>query len=157
RRNAPKAMRTRASGQETAVARLTHERDEALLRETANSEILRLISRSPGDLELVFRTILENATRLCEAKFGAIFRFDDNAFHFTAEVHTPPELADFQRRRGPFAPLKGGGLDRMMRTKQVVHSVDNAAEVVPTPAATLFGARSAVWVPMLNENELIGG
>jgi class 3 adenylate cyclase/putative methionine-R-sulfoxide reductase with GAF domain len=159
RRNAPKATRNRgvSIGQGKVVARLSHERDEALLRETANSEILRLISKSPGDLELVFRTILEDATRLCEAKFGAIFRFDDNAFHFTAEVHTPPELADFQRRRGPFAPLKGGGLDRMMRTKQVVHSVDNAAEVVPTPAATLFGARSTVWVPMLNENELIGG
>jgi hypothetical protein len=66
-RNAPKAMRNRGvstAGQETVVARITHERDEALLRETANSEILRLISKSPGDLELVFRTILENATRI---------------------------------------------------------------------------------------------
>jgi hypothetical protein len=74
------------AGQETVVARLTRERDEALLRETANSEILDLISSSPGDLELVFRTILENATRLCEAKFGDIFRFDGNSFH---KWHTP--------------------------------------------------------------------
>jgi hypothetical protein len=73
RRNAPKATRDRGvsiAGQETVVARLTRERDEALLRETANSEILHLISRSPGDLELVFRSILENATRICEAKSG---------------------------------------------------------------------------------------
>jgi hypothetical protein len=61
---------------ETEVARLTRERDEALLRETANSEILRLISKSPGDLDLVFRTILEDATRICNAKFGNLFRFD---------------------------------------------------------------------------------
>ena len=76
-RNAPKAARSRGAsiaGQETVVARLTRERDEALLRETANSEILRLISKSPGDLELVFRTILEDATRICNAKFGTLLR-----------------------------------------------------------------------------------
>jgi hypothetical protein len=64
---APNAVRhssSSASGQETEVVRLRRERDEALLRETANSEILRLISKSPGDLELVFRSILENATHL---------------------------------------------------------------------------------------------
>ena len=64
RGNAPKAVCNRGAsiaGQETVVARLTRERDEALLRETANSEILHLISKSPGDLELVFRTILEHA------------------------------------------------------------------------------------------------
>ena len=70
-------MRNRGAsiaGQETVVARLTQERDEALLRETANSEILHLISKSPGDPELVFRTILEHATRICNADFGNIFR-----------------------------------------------------------------------------------
>src|ERR1700739_2942763 len=76
RGNAPNATRNRGAsvaGQETAVARLTRERDEALLRETANAEILRLISRSPGDLELVFGSILENATRICNANFGSLF------------------------------------------------------------------------------------
>ncbi len=71
RRNAPKVTRNRGAsiaGRETVVARLTRERDEALLRETANSEILGLISKSPGELELVFRSILENATRICKCQ-----------------------------------------------------------------------------------------
>src|SRR6516162_5955542 len=53
----------------------------ALLRKTANSEILRLISTSPGDLDLVFSTILEHATRICNANFGTLFRFDGENFH----------------------------------------------------------------------------
>ena len=88
RRNAPKAVRNRGAliaGQETAVARLTHERDEALLRENANAEVLRLISKSPDNLELVFRTILENATRICNANFGTLFRFDGENFYTAAQ------------------------------------------------------------------------
>ena len=83
RGNAPKATRNRSAiaDRETVVARLTRERDEALLRETANSEILRLISSSSGNLELVFRTILENATRICNANFGNLFRFDGENFY----------------------------------------------------------------------------
>src|SRR5215469_10129101 len=86
-RNAPKATRNLGpsiAGQETVVARIIQERDEALLRETANSEILNLISKSPGDLELVFQTILEDATRICNAKFGTLLRFDGGAFHYAA-------------------------------------------------------------------------
>src|SRR6516162_4596900 len=88
RPNAPKATRNpgaSVAGQETVVARLTRERDEALLRERANSEILRLISNSPGDLELVFRTILENATRICNANYGTLFRFDGENFYPAAQ------------------------------------------------------------------------
>ncbi len=80
----PKAVRhgsSSASGQEPEVMRFRRERDEAQLRETANSEILRLISKSPGDLELVFRTILEDATRICNANFGNLFRFDGEKFY----------------------------------------------------------------------------
>ena len=109
RGDAPKAARNRGAsiGQETVVARLTHERDEALLRETANSEILRLISRSPGDLELVFKTILENATRICNANFGTLFRFDGESFHPVAQFNTPAALLEAFTRRGPFKPTPG--------------------------------------------------
>ena len=97
RRTAPKATRNRGAsiaGQGKVVARLTHERDEALLRETANSEILRLISKSPGDLELVFRAILEHATRICNANFGNLFRFDGKNFYPVAQFNTPAALLE---------------------------------------------------------------
>ena len=158
-RNAPKAKRRRGvsiAGQETVVARLTRERDEALLRETANSEILRLISKSPGDLELVFRTILEDATRICDAKFGTLSRFDGKMFNFAAVVGSMPEFVEFERRRGPFQPTPGSHLERVMRTKRVSHTADYAAEGVASPPVTLGGARSTVDVPMLKDNELIG-
>ena len=143
-------------GQETDLARRTRERDEALERETATSQVLRLISKSPGDLELVFRSILENATRICEAKFGVLHRFDGETFHLAAEVGSPPEYAEFQRQRGPFQPIQGRLLERVMLTKEVCHTADAAAEAVPSMAAKFAGARTQVVVPMLKEGNLIG-
>jgi class 3 adenylate cyclase len=138
------------------LRRRTNDLTESLEQQTATADVLSVISKSPGDLKRVFQSILENATRLCEAKFGNIFQFVGNAFHFAARVDTPRELAEFQRRRGPFLPVEGGSMDRMMRTKQVVHVVDNAAEAVPTPAARLGGARSTVDVPMIKDGALVG-
>jgi len=158
--NAPKAERNRGAsiiGQETVVARLTHERDEALLRETANSEILRLISKSPDDLELVFRTILENATRICNANFGTLYRFDGENIYPVAQFNTPAALLEAQTRRGPFPPIPGTAFDQSMRTKKVIHIADSAAEPIRGLAAKLGGARSLVAVPMLKDNALIGG
>jgi GAF domain-containing protein len=159
RGNAPKAGRNRSvsiAGQETVVARLTRERDEALLRETANSEILRLISKSPGDLELVFRTILENATRICNANFGNLFRFDGENLYPVAQFNTPAALLEAITRRGPFKPIPGISLDHVMRTKQVFHSADTAAEPVHGLSTKLGGARTQVTVPMLKDDALIG-
>src|SRR6516165_4327177 len=158
-RNAPKTKRNRGvsiASQKTVVARLTRERDEALLRETANFEILRLISKSPGNLELVFRTILEDATRICNANFGTLFRFDGENFHPVAQFNTPTALLEAQTRRGPFQPPPGSQLDRVIRTERVGHTADDAAEPVHGLAATLGGARSLVAVPMLKDDSLIG-
>ena len=159
RRNAPKAMRNRGvsiAGQETVVARLTQERDEALLRETANAEILRLIAKSSGDLELLFRTILENATRICNANFGTLFRFDGENFLPVAQFNTPTALLKAQTRRGPFKPTPGTAMEHVLRTKQVSHSADKVTEPVPGFFAEHGGARSQVAVPMLKDDFLIG-
>jgi len=145
-----------AASQGTVVARLTRERDEALLRETANAEILRLISKSPRDLELVFRTILEDATRICNAKFGTLFRFDGENYHSVAQFNTPTALLKALTRRGPFKPTPGTPIDQVMRTKQVIHCADMAAEPVPGLATKLGGARSLVAVPMFKDDALIG-
>jgi GAF domain-containing protein len=136
-------------------ARLLNELRESLQQQTATADVLQVISSSPGELQPVFQAMLENATRLCEAKFGMLWRFDGNAFHFAAEVSAPPEYVDFNRQRGPFQPPPGTLLDRVMRTKQVSHTAD-AANTVSSAAARLGGARSMVTVPMLKDKELIG-
>jgi class 3 adenylate cyclase/putative methionine-R-sulfoxide reductase with GAF domain len=137
-------------------ARLLNELRESLEQQTATADVLRIISSSPGALEPVFQAILENATRICEAKFGTLFRFDGNTFRVAAGVGTPPELAEFERRRGPFRPELGSRLERILGTKQVVHIADDAAESVPSPPTKLAGARSIVAVPMLKDDVLIG-
>jgi signal transduction histidine kinase/regulator of replication initiation timing len=150
RRNAP-TVRAESESQ-----RLRRERDEALLRETANSQILRLISASPGDLELVFRTILEHATSICKANFGTLFRFDGENLLPVAQFNTPTALLEAQTRRGPFKPTPGTAMDHVLRTKQVSHSADKTAEAVPGFFAEHGGARSQVAVPMLKDDLLIG-
>src|SRR5262249_12160418 len=119
------------AGQGTVVARLTRERDEALLREAANSEILRLISKS-GVLETVFRTILENATRICNANFGVLNLHENGALRMGAMHNVPKACAEWlQERRGAYKPIAGSPPDRVMRTKKVSYTVDNATEATP--------------------------
>ena len=69
----------------------THELNEAREQQAATAEVLRIISSSPSKLESVFETILANATRLCEAKFGTLYTYDGNSFH-TAAFHNAPPL-----------------------------------------------------------------
>jgi GAF domain-containing protein len=136
--------------------RLLSELRQSLEQQTATADVLRVISSSPGDLKPVFQSMLENATRICEAKIGALLRFDGNAFHFAVEVGSPPEFSEFLKSRENFQPVPGSRLDNLMRTKRVSYSADSAAEAVPGPAALLGGARSEVCVPMLKDDELIG-
>ena len=135
-------LRERTSDLTERTADLT----EALDQQTATSEVLQVISSSPGDLEPVFQAMLENATRICEAKFGVVFSFDGNKFHFEAQVGTPPELAEFNRARPMPQPLPGSHLDRLRQTKRVSYTADYAAEGIPAPPVTLGGARSTVDV-----------
>ena len=156
RRNAPKAVRSSSDATgEAEVARLIRERDEALERQTATSEVLRVISNSPGDLQPVFQAMLEKATRICQAKFGVLYLYDDG-FEPAALLNAPLAYADFVRSRGKFLPQTGNGLDRLLQTRKATHTVDEAAEQVPTNSAKLAGARSQVLMPMLKEDKLAG-
>jgi GAF domain-containing protein len=138
-------------------ARLLSELRESLQQQTATADVLKVISSSPGQLDPVFKAMLENATRICGAKFGVMFRYNNGTFDPAALFGVPSALAEFiQQRGGSFQPLPGTNLERMWRTKDVVRIVDNSAEAVVSPAATHGGARSLVAVPMLKENELIG-
>jgi GAF domain-containing protein len=105
---------------------------------------------------LVFCTILEDATRICNAKFGTLYRFDGQRFHPAAQFNMPTAFLEENTRRGPFEPRPGTPIDHVMRTRKVLHSADAAAEPVPGLAAELGGARSQVAVPMLKDNALIG-
>ena len=140
----------------TDLTERTADLTEALEQQTATSEVLQVISSSPGDLEPVFQAMLENATRICEAKFGVVFSFDGNEFHFEAQIGTPPELAEHNRARPMPQPLPGSHLNRLRQTKRVSYTADYAAEGIPAPPVTLGGARSTVDVPMLKDNELVG-
>ena len=151
-----RAQRSSAANLKEQLDQRTRERDEALEREKATAEVLRVISSSPGELEPVFQAMLENAVRICEAKFGTLFRFEDGAFLPVAGVGTPPALAELQKQRGPFRPESGVLLDRVLQTRKLAHTADYAAEPTPGPAATFGGARSTVAVPMLKDDGLVG-
>jgi signal transduction histidine kinase/CheY-like chemotaxis protein len=134
----------------------TRELSEALEQQTATSEVLSVISSSPGALEPVFKAVLENATRLCEASFGNLLLYDGDAFRHVA-LHNAPQIWAAEQQRDPVAPRRSARfLYRVADTKQVVHIADIAGENPDEPIAQLAGARTLLIVPMLKENELIG-
>src|SRR5262249_13511605 len=117
---------------------------------------LRVISISPGELEPVFNVMLENAVKLCGAKFGNMFLYDGKLFHSAAFYNAPQALLEFLQQRGPFRPPPGTSLDRVMQTKAVAHIADDAASANPSAPARLAGARTNFSVPMLKDDTLIG-
>ena len=138
----------------------SRELSEALEQQTATSEVLQVISRSPGELEPVFQAMLSNAVRVCEAKFGVLFRYSDSAFHAAATLHVPPAYAEFLGRRS-FRPdvepaLAGSPLHRLLLSKDIVQSDDVSLEANPGPAGQYGGARSFIAVPLKKESELVG-
>jgi GAF domain-containing protein len=129
---------------------------EALEQQTATSEVLRVISSSPGELERVFQSMLENAVRICGARFGMLHRYENGRFHPAALLGVPRELADFIRQRGSFQPDSGTSLDRVLRTRDVVHNADESVQLSQGAAARYGGVRTFLGVPMLKGNDLIG-
>jgi GAF domain-containing protein len=137
-------------------ARLLNELRESLEQQTAASEVLGVISSSLGELEPVFQTMLANAVRICEAKFGVLFRHDEGIFHAAAWLGVPPAYDEYLRQRGWAPPTPGAALDRLLQARELVHTADESAEQNPSPAAKYGGARSLIAVPMRKENELVG-
>ena len=107
-----------------AEQRRTGELSEALEQQTATSEVLQVISSSPGELEPVFATMLGNAVRICEAKFGSLYLREGDVFRVTAQHNAPRDFAEERRREPVLRPGPGTGLDRAARSKQVVQIAD---------------------------------
>ena len=144
------------------IERQARELGEAREQQTGTSNVLRVISSSPGELEPVFDAMLENATRICEASFGVLFRVEDETVRAAATFGLPPAFAEFWEH-GPRRPGPGTALARVIETKRTVHITDVKAdpayiggESVFVAAATLGGFRTLVNVPILRENEIIG-
>jgi signal transduction histidine kinase len=135
--------------------RLLTELRESLQQQTATADVLGVISSSPGELEPVFQAMLKNAVTICEAKFGVLYRYD-GAFHVAASLGVPPGYAEYLRQRGSFQPTAGAPLDRLLQTKELVHTTDASIERNPGPAGQYGGARSLIGVPMRRDNELVG-
>jgi two-component system, NtrC family, sensor kinase len=143
-----------------AIAR--RELAEALERQAATDDVLRVIATSPGDLCPVFDAILSNATRLCGAKFGNLFLHEDGALRMVAAHNTPPAFFE-ARRHDPFHPPPDGPLGEVITTKQAVETADLAATRIyaerhppVVDAVELGGIRSQIAVPMLKDDTLIG-
>jgi GAF domain-containing protein len=139
----------------------TRELAEALEQQIATSEVLQVISRSPGELEPLFETMLAKAVHLCEAKFGTLYLYDGDAFQAAAFHNAPPAFVE-ARKRKPIRPPPDSALGRLGITKQVAHIADikttqSYVERDPLwPPVDLAGYRTIVSVPMLKEDELIG-
>ena len=140
----------------------TRELTESLEQQTATSEVLKVISSSPGELQPVFATMLEKAVRICDAKFGNVYRWDGEALNMVAALNTPAAFAEAQKRSA-FRPRPNSPISRMLATKSAVHIADIQAtesylegDPVTVASFELAGLRTLLVVPMLKDNELIG-
>jgi len=149
-------------------ARLFNELRQSLEQQTATSEVLQTISSSPSDVEPVFVAMLEKAVRICDAKFGNIYRWDGKALHLVSSHNTPPAFAEARshsphRPAEPSAEASTSVPGRMATTKSTIHVADLAADPAyverhpqTVAAVELGGVRTLLAVPMLKEGELIG-
>ena len=140
----------------------TDDLSESLEQQTATSDVLKVISSSPGELEPVFNAMLAKATRICEAKVGNMFLREGDGFRAVA-VHGDSDYAEWFRREPLVAQLAGSPLDRLIRTKQLIHIPDlrqDQSYIDGHPRMVSLvdtaGARTHLVVPMLKEDELIG-
>jgi two-component system, NtrC family, sensor kinase len=153
------ARRLATTGRDTETARLVRERDEALEQQTATADILRVISRSPSDLQPVFDTIAVNAARLCNALWSAVTRYDGELVHLVSFHNLgDPRRADTLRQTFPRSLSSGSITDRAILTRTVSHIPDvlNEPGYAYRELALATGYRSVVSVPLLQEGRPVG-
>jgi len=167
-RRAPPATSTDATLQEqvSILAReLADARGQlaaALQQQNASSEVLNVISRSPGELQPVFDTILQEATRVCQANFGLMIRYEEGSPHFIAFSGVPQAYVELAKCDGTLSEHAPSA--RAARTKQTVHVADFTKEYayaverhpMAVAGAEIAGIRTLLVVPMLKEGDLIG-
>jgi signal transduction histidine kinase/putative methionine-R-sulfoxide reductase with GAF domain len=129
---------------------------QSLEQQTATADVLRVISSSPGELEPVFQAMLENATRICEAKFGSMLLRDGDRLRRVAIHNAPPSFAKFNRETPVVSPAASSSLLRVMATKQALHIADLQTDDPNDPLAKFADARTIVTVPLLKDNEVLG-
>src|SRR5258708_22027578 len=134
---------------------------EALEQQTATSEVLRIISSSPGELEPVFQAMLGNAVRICEAKFGTLYLCEGDGLRAVAMHNAPPAYAE--ARAAVVRPPPDSSLGRAAKTKQAAQASDVtklpgyiAGDPFVVSAVERGGYRTVLTVPMIKEDELIG-
>ncbi len=164
-RRAPKAKRSTgrsAADLQQQLDQRTRELNEAREQQAAMSEVLRI--SASGELNAVFRAILENATRICTAKFGTVWLFDGDSFRAAALHNAPPALVEARAREPNFRPPADSALGRVLATRRVAHIADIKKEAKSyiegnpfvTATVDLGGFRTIVSVPMIKDNKLIG-
>ncbi len=141
----------------------TTDLQELLQHQTATSEVLQVINRSPGELNPVFQTILSSATRICDAQFGLLLLYEDDGFRCASMFNLPPAFAETFLRNPVICPPPIDPLGRLIATEQLVHVVDvkqEPAYLTNFPPIVelveLGGARTLLLVPMLREKSLVG-
>src|SRR5262249_21830645 len=161
----------------------TSDLSESLEQQTATSEVLSAISSSAGNLEPVFQTMLQNALRICEAKFATLYLCEGGVLRPVADTQrAPPAYIKARKDKPRLPPVPDGPVGRVLTTKQVVHIADlkklksyvehhpTVIEITdlkadraygegdPLRVATvdLGGAQTLLCVPMLKENLLAG-
>ena len=145
------------------VSRRAGTEKEALEQQRATSEVLQVISSFPGDLEPVFQSMLENATRICDAQCGNLYLCEGDAFRIVAMHGAAPAYAEARKNNPLVRPPPDSALGRVAITKQLAHIADiktTRSYIERDPflirGVDLGGYRTIVAVPMLKNSELIG-
>ena len=159
--NAARRTTSSVADLQERLERQAREIEDAREERAAISEVLRVISSSPGDSQPVFAAMLENAVRICGAKFGNLWLYDCESFRIGATYGAPPAYVEYLRRESPFRADARVGIGRLAQTRQTYQVADVAAQ--PThddklrvATIDLAGARTVLGVPMLKDGKVVG-